>query len=174
MTPSATSTPEPTDPSGATDWTLAEISALSFDHLESYWAKPVELSRPRGLYRGHVLGRIDHPTSRRPIWRWSERIGFEWAPFGIDFDRRLWFFFTARLAMGRFDIEIAQSRWRDTEAVGLHYESSKLPHGIRRWLYDEVKPLSDKWMLGIGGINAGPGEGDHFYFALERVQDRCC
>jgi len=155
-----------------TDWTLTTLRSQSRAELESLWAKPVELSPPRGLYRGHVLQRIDHATSRRPLWRWSERIGFELAPFGIDFDRRLWFFFTAGLAMGRFEARLGPSRWRDTDAVGLHYEVSKLPKLIRRRLYDEVRPLSDGWMLGLGGINADRGEGDHFFFALERIEAR--
>ena len=139
---------------------------MSLDELESLWLRPVELAPPRGVYRGHVLRRIEHATSRRPLWRWSERIGFEWTPFGIDFDRRLWFFMSTSLAMGRFEARPGPSRWRDTDAMGLHYGASKLPRAIRSVLYDEVKPLSERWMLGIGGINKDRGEGDHFYFAL--------
>jgi hypothetical protein len=33
-------------------------------------------------------------------------------------------------------------------------------------LYDEVKMLSPSLCLGIGGINAARGRGDHFFFAL--------
>jgi hypothetical protein len=36
-------------------------------------------------------------------------------------------------------------------------------------LYDEVKPLSRDACLGIGGVNAGRGAGDHFFFVLERT-----
>ncbi|MFW6067010.1 MAG: hypothetical protein ACOC97_01635 [Myxococcota bacterium] len=32
-----------------------------------------------------------------------------------------------------------------------------------------MKPLSGRLLLGIGGINAGRDEGDHFFFALEQV-----
>jgi hypothetical protein len=35
-------------------------------------------------------------------------------------------------------------------------------------LYDEVKPLGPDLCLGIGGINARVGRGDHFFFALAR------
>jgi hypothetical protein len=35
-------------------------------------------------------------------------------------------------------------------------------------LYDEVKPLSADLLLGLGGVNAETGEGDHFFFTLER------
>jgi hypothetical protein len=99
-----------------------------------------------------------------------QRVGFAWTPWGIDFDRRLWFFFAPRLAIGRFELRVDESRWRDTRAVQLHYDVSRLPHAIRRQLYDEVKPLSDRWMLGIGGIDRERGEGDHFFFALERIE----
>lgn len=142
---------------------------MSLGDLESLWVKQVELTTPSGLHRGHVLWRIDHATSRRPLWVFSQRVGFEWIPFGIDFDRRLWFFFTPRVAIGRFETRPGKSRWRDTDAVGLYYQVSKLPRFVRRVLYDEVKPLSKRWMLGIGGIDADRGEGDHFYFVLERI-----
>ncbi len=151
-----------------TDWTLAELRSASIAHLESLYTRPAEVTAPRGVFRGHVLARIDHATSRRPLWRWSERLGFEWIPFGVDFDRSLWTFFGPRVALGRFEPRVGPSRWRDTETVRLHYDVSRLPYPIRRVLYDEVKPLSDRWLLGIGGIDAGPGEGDHFWFALER------
>ncbi len=152
--------------------TLAELDAMSLEGLESLWAQPVELAPPRGLYRGHVLRRIDNSGSRRRLWYWSQRVGFEWMPFGVDFDRGLWFFFTSRVALGRFEARVAPSRWRDTDAIGLHYEGSRLPRSIRRHLYDEVKPLDRGRLLGLGGINADRGLGDHFYFVLEHIDSR--
>lgn len=152
----------------ATDWTLDELRSMSLGHLDSVYRRDVALAPPRGVYRGRVLRWIDHPTARR--WRWSERLGFAWTPFGIDFERRLWFFWTTRLAVGRFEPRVHPSRWRETEAIGLHYEVSRLPGFVKAVLYDEVKPLSERWMLGIGGIDGGPGVGDHFYFALERAR----
>ncbi|RLB54299.1 MAG: hypothetical protein DRJ42_09505 [Deltaproteobacteria bacterium] len=149
--------------------TMTELRSMSRGELEALWTAPRDLTPPRGRYRGHVLLRIDHATSRRPLWRWSERIGFEWFPFGVDFDRRLWFFFSPQVALGRFEVQPGPSRWRDTEAFGLTYDVSKLPRPIRGALYDEVKPLSNDTVLGIGGINASRGEGDHFFFALERA-----
>lgn len=65
---------------------------------------------------------------------------------------------------------VGPSRWRDTEAVTLHYERSRLPAPIRGVLYDEVKPLTDTICLGLGGINAERGDGDQFFFALERFE----
>lgn len=153
------------------DWTLTELSALTLADLEALWLTPAECSIPSGRYQGHMLARIEHPTSRRWLWRWSEGLGFEWLPFGIDFDRRLWFFVSTRIAMGRFQMQPGPSRWRETRIIGLHYEPSRLPHFVRNLLYDEVRPLSARWMLGIGGINAERGQGDHFYFALKRLED---
>lgn len=157
--------------SGATvGWTWDALRAMSLDELEGLWTEPVERIEPQGVFRGGVLARIEHATAQRPLWRWTERIGFEWTPFGIDFDRRLWFFFEPRLATGRFEPRWQGSRWRDTDAIALRYHVSKLPRAIRRRLYDEVKPLSQDWILGIGGIDAERGEGDHFFFALERMR----
>jgi len=149
--------------------TLVELRAMSLAELEALWTRPVALSAPRGIYHGHVLQRIDHATSRRPLWRWSERLGFVWIPFGVDFDRRLWFFFNRRVAMGHFQTHSGESRWRDTDAIGLSYERSRLPGFVRDVLYDEVKPLSARLILGIGGINRDRGEGEHFFFALEKT-----
>ncbi len=154
----------------ATDFVETDLASMSLDDLEALWVKPIEVAPPRGVYRGQVLRRIDHATSRRPLWVWSQRIGFEWIPFGVDFDRRLWFFFTPTIAMGRFETRVNESRWRDTDMVGLHYQGSKLPRFVRRVLYDEVKPLSERWILGIGGIDADRGAGEHFFFSLERME----
>jgi hypothetical protein len=96
-------------------------------------------------------------------------LGFVRLPFGIDFDRRRWFFVDPRLLVGRFATECGPSRWRDTDSVRLTYHGSRLPRIIRSSLYDEVKPLSDELCLGMGGINADRGTGDHFFFALRRV-----
>jgi len=148
--------------------TLQQLSSMSLGELEALWTRPIALSAPRGVYRGHALWRIDHETSRRPLWRFSERLGFVWIPFGVDFDRRLWFFFAPHLAMGRFQTQVGESRWRDTDAISLRYERSRLPRFVRDVLYDEVKPLSERLVLGIGGINRERGEGEHFFFALEK------
>ncbi len=148
---------------------MAEIASMSAEQLGSLFDRDAPLDPPEGVYRGRVLRWFGHPTARRPRWRWSQRVAFEWVPFGIDFDRRLWFFFASRLAVGRFEARPSRSRWRDTRSIGLHYETSRLPGLVRGVLYDEVKPLSERWVLGIGGINADRGEGDHFWFVLERV-----
>lgn len=153
----------------ATDWTLRELASMTQQHLSSLYEREVPLAPPRARYRGRFLTWIEPSASRHPRVRCIQRVSFEWAPWGIDFDQRLWFFFTPRLAVGRFEPLVEDSRWRDTRAVQLRYDVSRLPDVIRRHLYDEVKPLSDRWMLGIGGTDAERGEGDHFFFALERL-----
>ncbi|MBZ0119898.1 MAG: hypothetical protein K8H88_23115 [Sandaracinaceae bacterium] len=157
------------------DWTLRELRVLTAAHLDSLYERPMHerpgaLEPVTGRYRGHFLRWIDNAGARKPLWRLSEGLGFGVLPFGIDFDRRLWFFFDRRVAMGRFDLRAERSRWRDTQAFCLHYEVSRLPALVRGVLYDEVKPLSQGWLLGIGGVNAERGLGDHFYFALRRVR----
>jgi len=71
--------------------------------------------------------------------------------------------------MGHFQTQVGESRWRDTDAVSLRYQRSRLPRFVRDVLYDELKPLSADLVLGIGGINQDRGAGDHFFFALEKV-----
>lgn len=153
----------------AAEWSLARLRGLGPEGFEALWREPRGLSPLAGLWRGHVLRRLDHATARRPLWRWSEQLGFEWLPFWVDFDRSEWCFVTPALRVGRFEAHAGPSRWRDTEAYALRYERSRLPRPLRRVLYDEVKPLDDRWVLGLGGIDAGRGRGDHFHFVLERA-----
>lgn len=92
---------------------------------------------------------------------------FERLPFGVDFATRTWFFVDPRVALGRFRLEPGRSRWRDTDALRMRYDVSRLP--FRGALYDEVKPLSDTLCLCLGGINLPRGRGDLFFFALEAI-----
>jgi hypothetical protein len=93
---------------------------------------------------------------------------FKYGPFGVDFDRSLWWFQHPRLALGAFSASAGRSRWRATETLRLDYGSSRLPAVVRDRLYDEVKPLSETLCLGIGGVNAPRDQGDLFFFALVR------
>ena len=138
-------------------------------HLSSLYERDLPIAAPHGIHRGHFLAWNEASVSRHPHFRRLERAAFSWTPWGIDFDRRLWFFLAAPLAAGRFEPRVEESRWRETRTVALHYGASRLPEAFRRYLYDEVKPLSERWMLGIGGIDRERGEGDHFFFALERI-----
>ena len=145
-----------------------ELSGASVERLEQIYRDAPVGPPPSGSWRGQWLTWLDTPGAK--VWhvRLMDGILFERTRFGIDFDRRLWWFITPQLAAGRFEVSPGRSRWRDTETLRLEYGVSRLP--IRGYLYDEVKPLSHELCLGLGGINAGPGEGDHFFFSLVRYE----
>ncbi len=142
------------------------LARASLDELERIYAAERSLELPRGRFVGRVLHRLQNRGAKHPLWRRVEWFGFEAISFGVDFEACVWTFTPRRIAMGRFEPRIGRSRWRDTETVQLHYDRTRVPHAVRRILYDEVKPLSDELCLGLGGINAGPGKGDHFFFSL--------
>jgi hypothetical protein len=129
---------------------------------------------PTGRFDGKTICRFDNPGAVHPVFRPLEWLGFEALRWGIDFDVPRWFWWGATpisrstLEAGRFDPRPGRSRWRETEAVGLFYEPSRLPRFVRDTLYDEVKPLTDDLALGIGGVSRDKGQGDHFYFLLTR------
>jgi hypothetical protein len=93
---------------------------------------------------------------------------FEKPRFGVDFERRVWWFVKPSLAAGRFEVSQGPSRWRPCDTLRLTYQTSRLPGAIRNLLYDEVKPLGPDLLLGLGGTNFETGEGDHFFFSLAR------
>jgi hypothetical protein len=148
---------------------IAELQELDLDDLDVLFASERAISVPEGRFRGVFLRKLATEGARKPFSRVISYVGFEATPFGVDFDTCCWYFWHPRLQVGRFRPEVGPSRWRDTHAVSLHYEVSRLPAPIRGVLYDEVKPLDDSMCLGIGGLNAERGEGDLFYFALERI-----
>jgi len=148
---------------------LDTLKRMGLPQLEALYVEPGPLELPTGCHRGHLLRWIDSAGARHPLWRPTLTVGFAWTPFGVDFDQQRWWFWHPRLALGRFEPRIGPSRWRETETVSLHYHASRLPAPIRSVLYDEVKPLSPDLCLGIGGINAERGEGEMFFFALQRT-----
>jgi len=153
-------------PHAADMTTLADLRASSLDALEELYRGGAIGPRPRGRFRGRVLCRVDSRLAKSKSGT-AILLPFERAAFGIDFDRSVWFFVRPWLRIGRFRVEVGPSRWRDAEVLRLEYDVSRLPRPIRGFLYDEVKPLSDTLCLGLGGINAGRGKGDLFFFALE-------
>jgi len=152
--------------------TLSRLRRCSMAQLEALYVARRPVAVPAGAYRGVHLAWLDTPGARHPLYRPLEQLGFRWAPFGVDFAAGRWFFFDRRLGIGRFSAQPGPSRWRDTEAVCLHYDVSRLPRALREMLYDEVKPLSASLCLGIGGVNAPRGRGDHFFFALSALPPR--
>jgi hypothetical protein len=144
-----------------------QLRSSNLAELEQLYAQDQNLTVPRGCFRGVHLRRLDEPGARRPGHLLSRP--FQVVPFGIDFDSRCWFFGDRRLQVGRFSPELGRSQWRDTSTLRLLYGISRLPLFVRSVLYDEVKPLSPDLCLGIGGLWAERGAGDHFFFALERM-----
>ena len=145
-----------------------DLTQSSADELERLYRESPVGASPSGLYRGRLLRWLDTPGARRPLVRVLDHLLFERTTFGVDFERRLWWFVRPELAAGRFVFSPGPSRWRETDTWRLEYAVSRLPI-LRGILYDEVKPLDGETCLGIGGINAERGEGDHFFFALTRA-----
>jgi hypothetical protein len=143
---------------------LTDLRALDVSGLERLYKHAPDGEVPTGRWRGVFL--VELPGVPL-VYRAIDHLMFDLTPFGIDFDRRVWFFFRQpRLAAGHFRTEPGRSRWRDTGAIALHYDPSRLPGPVRGILYDEVKPLGPELCLGIGGVNREAPEGPHFFFAL--------
>lgn len=122
-----------------------------------------------GLVRGSFLGPVDSPAARRLHVRALDALLFRIVRWGLDLDAQRWWFEHPRLAAGHFRVVLGPSRWRDTRVLQLHYDVSRLP--VRGILYDELKPLPDGRILGLGGVDAGRGEGDHFFFELTPLRE---
>jgi hypothetical protein len=146
------------------------LQSASIAELEALFLETPDRELPQGAFRGLTLARLDNRGARKAIHRASQKLLFEWIPWGVRFrsERGVWFFFGERLRAGSFVARLDRSRWRDTRAYGMHYEVSRLPRLVRTRLYDEVKPLSDDLMLGIGGTNEERDDGDHFFYVLAR------
>jgi hypothetical protein len=143
---------------------------VTLAELEARYASAPLGPPPRGLFRGRHLGRI--PDRKVPYVVPIDRVLFEWMTFGIRFaddDSGRWWFMRPGLAAGRFDQSPGPSRWRDTQTRRLVYHRSRLPRPVRGMLYDEVKMLDTDRGLGIGGLNRGRGEGDFFFYSIERI-----
>ncbi len=141
-----------------------DLTRHTFGELEALFGTAAAGPDPRGLFEGRFL--CWHPAPRAAM-RAIDTLLFRAQPFGVDFDRSVWWFTHPRLGVGRFSATRGESRWRPgAEVLRLVYDPSRLP--MRGMLYDEVKALDDDTCLGIGGVNRGPGAGEHFFFALRR------
>jgi hypothetical protein len=144
-----------------------DLTRHPFGELEALFRDAPAAPAPRGLFEGRFL--CWHAP---PGWhmRAVDTLIFRAQRFGVDFDRSVWWFTHPRVAVGRFQATPGVSRWRPgAEVLRLEYGPSRLPRPLRAYLYDEVKPLDADTCLGIGGVNRGPGEGEHFFFALRRL-----
>ncbi len=140
---------------------------MQLSELEALYVSSPLLPLPSGVYRGEYLLQLGSRGAQTFAARVLDTIAFSWTPFGIDFTSRRWYFFHPRLQAGHFRAEPTRSRWRETDAVRLYYDVSRLPIG--HLLYDEVKPLADGRVLGLGGVNGERNQGDHFFFMLTKV-----
>ena len=144
---------------------MADLSTLSVSDLEALYHEPLG-PVPAGDHTGEFLSFLDSRGGRDRRYRAMSTAMFRWPRWGVDFERRLWWFGGRRLALGRFRAERGRSRWRDAEVLQLHYDESRLPGGVRGQLYDEIKPLADGRILGIGGIVERGAPLDLFFLAL--------
>jgi hypothetical protein len=145
-----------------------ELCHAERDELEACYARASALDVPRGVFRGRHLMWLDTRAARHPVLRPVEELVFARLPWRIDFARRRWYWLGAPVGFGHFSPSIGPSRWRDTETVRMLYDDRALPGFVNQFLYDEVKPLSADVCLGLGGISAGRGKGEQFFFALQR------
>ncbi len=138
------------------------LRRASLPELERLYAEPAALALPSGRFTGCFLQRTAGWQRCGLLLRSAVALGFSALPFGVDFDRRLWKLAGGAITAGRFELRAAPSRWRPTEALCMHYDTSRLPALVRALLYDEVKPLADDLLLGLGCV----AQGDLFFFAL--------
>lgn len=148
--------------------TLQALRQATRADLEELYARSGPVYVPRGLFRGRHLLWLDTPAARHPVLRPLEELLFVRFPWCIDFDRKKWVYFDAPFGLAHFSASIGPSRWRDAETIRMLYDDRLLPGFANQFLYDEVKPLSDDLCLGMGGISAGRGRGEQFFFALSR------
>lgn len=148
--------------------TFRDLKAATLSELEAWYGSDGQVAVPRGVFRGRHLLWLDTPAARHPLLRPLEELVFARLPWRIDFERRLWFWLDLPLGVGHFSPSVGPSRWRDANAVRLLYDDRRLPGFMNLFLYDEVKPLTQDLCLGLGGISAGRGRGEQFFFALTR------
>lgn len=149
--------------------TLDDLISCDLPSLEALYVAAPDLRLPTsGSFRGTYLRRLQNPGANdrfNHVLQWAL---FDLMPFGLNFHPGWgdWYFFHPKISAGRFVPRQERSRWRNTDTNTLNYEKSRLPRPARALLYDELKPLSERLMLGFGGTNAETDKGDHFFFAL--------
>jgi hypothetical protein len=152
----------------SSSYALADLQRRSWDELDKLYIEAPPGPVPEGLFDGTFLIWLPPAKKLRNLpYVCLETLGFRCFCWGIDFVDRKWWIAARALRGGKFTPIQAASRWRPTQTWQLHYDGDGIPC-VDRILYDEVKTLTPDLCLGIGGINAEQGIGDHFYFALRR------
>lgn len=155
--------------------TLTSLRELSGEELEQLFREnPAGNPAPiPGLYRGRFLTGIANGATAANLWfRLYPRLFFDPVPYGIEFGSGggRWWFGRPELQAGDFRLVNGPSRWRPGfQTNQLVYDIMPMPKFIRNIFYDEVVVLGEDLILGMGGLNAGPDEGDHFFFQLRRM-----
>lgn len=146
---------------------MTPLKTLPQAELEALYRGPMGDWLPTGRQLGTFIRFLETGGARAPTARAIDSAMFVWTRFGLDFGQARWWFVTPRLTIGHFRLERGPSRWREAEVLKVIYDVSRLP--IRGYLYDELKPLPDGRLLGMAGINAEAGEGEHFFFELTQL-----
>ncbi len=148
------------------DHRIGALRSASLADLERLYAGPAASEAPSGRYAGTFLARTAGWERCGLVLRSAVAVGFAALPFVVDFDRRVWGLAGGALRAGRFDLRAAPSRWRRTDTLAMHYDASRLPSFVRTLLYDEVKPVGEGLLLGLGGVT----HTDLFFFALRATR----
>ena len=142
-----------------------ELLRLSCHELEQLYLREDDDSTilpAKASYRGEFL--IALKTDLHNLL--MHHLLFVHAPFGLNFydgsNAGRWYLGHRRLEVARFEMSVAQSKWRDTAAIALDYRSSRLP--FKSILHDEIKHLGNDLYLGMGGLNGAARDG--FFFVL--------
>src|SRR5450755_2875649 len=104
---------------------------MSLEELDELYRDSPLLELPRARFRGTTLVRLHNEGVKLQPYRFFEWLGFRVAPWGIDFVRNDWFFFSPVLGSGHFEAAPGRSRWRDTDAIALRYDVSQLPRWVK-------------------------------------------
>ncbi|MCB1145164.1 MAG: hypothetical protein KDK41_07945 [Leptospiraceae bacterium] len=152
-----------------------DLKTYTSTQLELVYRTPYpQQNIPRGIWKGRMLARIDSKGGRNVLHQIWQGVLFDLLPYGLWFDGKssgAWYFFTEGLRLGEFKIVNGKSRFRDTECLQMTYEKARLPSLVKNLLYDELKWISADLILGLGAMNFEKGEGDQFFFLLEKVNE---
>lgn len=109
----------------------ADLMRMELPELEALDASDRPLTLPHRRFRGTFLAHVA-PLRQRPLWtRLMVETMFRYEPWWVDFLSARWAFVHPRLGAGRFTASVGPSAWRDTRAVALRYDRSRLPGPIR-------------------------------------------
>ena len=107
------------------------LAAAALHELERAFADDPMGPEPTGVFRGRFLCYVDSPGARKLWVRALDSLLFRAPTFGVDFDRKAWWFFRPTTQAGRFRSERRRSRWRTTDVYALTYKESTPPGPVK-------------------------------------------